>query len=47
MGSSELQESSGPPREPTDEDIARAFAVYDQEGVGEITTAVLEGEATR
>ena len=34
-----------PPAEPSEEDVARAFAVYDLNGIGEIPTLSLEGAA--
>ncbi len=42
-GSAEEAEEVGE-GEPSEEDVARAFAMYDTEGVGEIPTLSLDGE---
>jgi len=38
--------SSAPPQsgEPTEEDVARAFSVYDRDGTGEVSVLDLQGE---
>lgn len=39
------QDETLPDVEPTEEDVARAFAVYDVEGLGEMSTLALDGES--
>ncbi len=41
---SQPPQDEGLPGEPSEEDVARAFSIYDEDAIGEISTSSLDGE---